>query len=80
MGNNSLLRYYKTILEKVSFDSRLVAKEYRKAKQLLQNEEAQELDNWMKSTGLIQKLSAGPSGSFKFPVQDNSSRYLIGQE
>ena len=58
MGKNSFLDYYKTILEKVSFDQQLVEKEYRKAKQLLEESEAQELDNWLKSKGLVHTLAS----------------------
>ncbi len=65
MRTNSFLNYYKTILEKVSFDNRLVEKEYRKAKQLLNSYEAEELDDWMESTGLINKISVVPSGNYR---------------
>lgn len=66
MRNDSFLSYCKTILEKVSFDNRLVEKEYRKAKQLLKSHEAQELDSWMKSTGLIDKISGAPTSNYRF--------------
>ena len=66
MREYSFLNYYKTILEKVSFDNRLVEKEYRKAKQLLKSDEAQELDNWMKGTGLIDKISVAPISNYRF--------------
>ncbi|GAA0880827.1 hypothetical protein GCM10009119_37970 [Algoriphagus jejuensis] len=56
MGRTSFLNYYKTILEKVSFDAKLVEKEYRKAKQFLRDPEKQELDAWLETTGLIHKL------------------------
>ncbi|MBN7811854.1 hypothetical protein J0A68_12925 [Algoriphagus sp. H41] len=56
MAKNTFLEYYKTILEKVSFDGGLVAKEYRKAKELLQESEQRELDQWLKSTGLVSYL------------------------
>lgn len=52
MAKNTFLEYYKTILEKVSFDGGLVSKEYRKAKELLQESEQRELDLWVKSRGL----------------------------
>lgn len=80
MRNNSFLSYYKAILEKVSFDNRLVAKEYRKAKQILLSHEVQELDQWMKSNGLIHKISTAPAGTFRTLGQDNSSKYLSRQE
>ncbi|GAB3219825.1 hypothetical protein J0A67_05025 [Algoriphagus aestuariicola] len=57
MAKNSFLDYYKTVLEKVSFDSRLVAKEYGKAKELLQESERKELDDWVKRAGLATCLS-----------------------
>ncbi|MDF9799027.1 hypothetical protein OKW21_004290 [Catalinimonas alkaloidigena] len=48
----SFLDYYKMILEKVSFDRQLLAKEYRKALNMLHTHEAQQLDQWMKDKGL----------------------------
>lgn len=75
MGKNSFLSYYKTILEKVSFDSSLVEKEYWKAKQLLQSHEVQELDNWLNSTGLIHKISVAPVGKFRLPPQGRRRQY-----
>jgi len=47
-----MLDYYKMILRKVSFDTRLFLKEYRKAIQSLQNNEVSHLDNWLKEAGL----------------------------
>jgi len=75
MGNNSFLSYYKTILEKVSFDNRLVEKEYWKAKQLLQGHEAQELDNWLSNTGLIHKITAAPAGKYSLPAPRSPRQY-----
>ncbi|WP_339870365.1 hypothetical protein [uncultured Algoriphagus sp.] len=51
MNKNSFLDYYKTILEKVSFDGQLLSKEYKKAKQMLGASDARELDVWLKSKG-----------------------------
>lgn len=48
----SFLDYYKMILEKVSFDRQLLAKEYRKALTILHTHEARQLDQWMKAKGL----------------------------
>ena len=80
MGNNSFLSYYKTILEKVSFDNRLVEKEYWKAKQFLKSHEVQELDHWLNSTGLIHKISAAPAGTFRLPAPDRSRQYQTQAE
>lgn len=52
MMKTSFLDYYKLILEKVSFDRRLLAKEYRKAMNVLRSHEAQQLDSWLKNKGL----------------------------
>jgi hypothetical protein len=46
---NTLLDYYKTILEKVSFDSQLFSKEYNKAINALSHEERAALNNWIKA-------------------------------
>ncbi|WP_035463721.1 hypothetical protein [Algoriphagus vanfongensis] len=55
MGKTSYLDYYKTILEKVSFDKNLLMKEYHKALQVLQEYEKKELNNWLNSQGFIQQ-------------------------
>lgn len=73
MRTNSFLSYYKTILEKVSFDNKLVEKEYRKAKQLLKSYEAQDLENWMKSTGLLDQISMARKGDYKFSAPVSQS-------
>ena len=57
MNKSSFLDYYKTILEKVSFDQKLLEKEYKKAKQLLKVSEVRELDYWMHHKGLAHKLN-----------------------
>ncbi len=46
---NSYLDYYKTVLQKVSFDRNLFYKEYRKAINSLSEEEAASLEDWLKS-------------------------------
>ncbi|RAI91415.1 hypothetical protein [Algoriphagus yeomjeoni] len=56
MEKGSFLNYYKTILEKVSFDSSLLEKEYKKAQALLDGSESQELDYWLNSSGLVHKI------------------------
>lgn len=45
-----MLEYAKTILKKVSFDTRLFEKELRKAIKLLVHEELQELKSWCYAT------------------------------
>lgn len=47
--NTSMLDYVKTILGKVSFDSKLFKKEFEKALKVLMPEEVNELISWMKS-------------------------------
>jgi hypothetical protein len=49
---NTFLDYYKMILDKVSFDSDLLAKEYAKALNTLEEEEARTLQHWVKTRGL----------------------------
>jgi hypothetical protein len=46
---NSFLEYYKSILEKVSFDYQLFSKEYRKASNVLSPEETAALNSWIRS-------------------------------
>ena len=58
MDKSSFLNYYKTILEKVSFDKRLLEKEYKKAKELLEGPEARDLDYWVKSQGLLRRTDS----------------------
>lgn len=48
---NKFLEYYKTILDKVSFDYDLFAKEYRKALNVLSPEETDALNVWIKVRG-----------------------------
>ncbi len=48
----SFLNYYKVVLEKVSFDHRLFAKEYEKALRSLNPDEIKELQNWLDYHGL----------------------------
>jgi hypothetical protein len=49
---NSFLDYYKMILDKVSFDSNLFAKEYQKATRNLHTHEIRDLNSWLRSKGL----------------------------
>lgn len=44
----AMLEYTKTVLQKVSFDSRLFAKEVRKAISVLLPQEIEELKIWLK--------------------------------
>ncbi|UZD23093.1 hypothetical protein PBT90_06760 [Algoriphagus halophytocola] len=62
MGKTKYIDYYKTILEKVSFDKHLLMKEYSKALQVLQDHEKRELNNWLVSQGIIQKPILFTSG------------------
>ncbi|MGB3465426.1 MAG: hypothetical protein WBA74_09150 [Cyclobacteriaceae bacterium] len=51
--STSYLTYYKTILEKVSFDKQLLIKEYYKALRSLNTRERSELNNWLQSRGIL---------------------------
>ncbi len=44
---SSMLEYYKTVLKKVSFDTKLFCKELEKAISRLLPEEIEELKNWL---------------------------------
>jgi len=48
-----LLDYYKMILNKVSFDANLFVKEYQKAVRSLHIKEVDDLNDWLKSNGLM---------------------------
>ena len=48
-----MLEYYKTILEKVSFDKNLFKREYNKAMEHLNSEEKVELIEWLKNTKMV---------------------------
>ena len=52
----SFLDYYKEILEKVSFDSQLFYKEYKKAIKTINNSEIQQLEQWLHHKGLRSML------------------------
>ena len=54
------LDYYKMILQKVSFDSRLLKREYLKAVESLGREDVSEFRNWVKANGLIPRLLQKP--------------------
>lgn len=47
----SFLDYYKLILQKVSFDQKLLKKEYSKALNTLNHLESQELEKWTQENG-----------------------------
>jgi len=53
----SFLEYYKEILEKVSFDSHLLKKEYQKAIKSLDQSELQQFDAWIKERGISSALA-----------------------
>lgn len=57
MKNTSFLDYYKTILQKVSFDPDLLLKEYRKALNALHPSEIEEFEQWISSVGLLDQLN-----------------------
>jgi hypothetical protein len=48
----TFLEYYKTVLDKVSFDHQLFAKEYRKALNNLPPNEIDDLNGWLTFKGL----------------------------
>jgi hypothetical protein len=52
-NTNKFFEYYKTVLDKVSFDHNLFAKEYRKAVNVLNPEERAALNAWIKSSERI---------------------------
>ncbi len=64
MKSTSFLDYYKTILEKVSFDSNLFTKEYNKAIKIIHPEEVPALDSWIQSSG-FQNLLVKSSCDFR---------------
>lgn len=49
----SYLDFYKTILQKVSFDKILFSKEYKKAARDLSDHEKKELTQWLEEAGLM---------------------------
>ena len=49
---SSFLDYYKVILSKVSFDRRLLRKEYRKAIRSIDKNDHEDFHQWMKSSNL----------------------------
>lgn len=51
----SMLEYAKIILKKVSFDKKLLIKEYRKAKAYLQPQEVQVLRLWLRTNLFIKQ-------------------------
>jgi hypothetical protein len=52
----SYLDFYKLLLEKVSFDSYLLTKEYRKAVRDLSEKEKEELSKWLHEIGLASRI------------------------
>jgi hypothetical protein len=53
----TFLDYYKTILDRVSFNPALFAKEYQKAKRTLDSSEVGDLNSWIRSKGLQTMLA-----------------------
>jgi hypothetical protein len=60
--STSFLDYYKMILDKVSFDPGLFSKEYQKAIHTLRENEAVDLNHWLKVNG-FQYILANPAHS-----------------
>lgn len=56
----TFLEYYKNVLDKVSFDPRLFIKEYYKALRMLQSNEINELNDWLRSRGLYRVIFKNP--------------------
>ena len=56
-----MLKYYKIILEKVSFDKFLFKKEYYKALKYLNSNERIELRVWLRKNEMIKALPINPS-------------------
>jgi hypothetical protein len=56
MKNTSFLDYYKIVLQKVSFDSYLLAREYKKAKKAVGPVEQELLVDWMMKNGYMEKV------------------------
>ena len=50
------LEYYKTILNKVSFDNELMKKEYSKALKSMSPFEQQQFLQWVEQEGLIERI------------------------
>lgn len=63
----SLLDYYKEILEKVSFDTQLLRKEYQKAKRILNQSEIELFERWIEEKGLRSAIISSKSKSSIFP-------------
>ena len=64
---SNYLDYYKTILNKVSFDAYLFHKEYRKAMRNLNAQERSDLDKWIESTGFQNILAQQMNGQLLHP-------------
>jgi len=56
LKNMTFLEYYKIILEKVKFDTKLLVKEYKKALDALKEQEIIELHLWLDARGLRKEL------------------------
>lgn len=63
----SFLEYYKTILEKVSFDKELFVKEYHKAMKMVEATEAEQLSKWIQARGFKADLMTVENPRRNFP-------------
>ena len=52
----SFLDYYKMILDKVSFNTQLLSKEYQKATRALNDDEIKVLNHWLELKGISNSL------------------------
>lgn len=53
--NTSFLNYYKIILTKMSFDKDLLIKEYQKALRSIQQDEIEDLNQWLDASGYLRE-------------------------
>jgi hypothetical protein len=53
----TFIDYYKIVLDRVSFNPELFAKEYKKAKRDLHTSEIGDLNSWIRSKGLQEMVS-----------------------
>jgi hypothetical protein len=69
--NKTFLEYYKEILDKVSFDSKLLSKEYQKALNLLEKDEEYLLRQWIREKGFDISMSPVKNQSKSGPFKTN---------
>ena len=65
----SFLDYYKEILEKVSFDSNLLNKEYQKAIRCLKPSEVDQFNNWIYQKGFDSSLVRAQANQGQKPIR-----------